>query len=78
MLRTFTATMAAYLLAAISSVLAQTTPQGGAAGPGAAGGVGAGGTTGSEGSLADWWWVILLVILIGVAIWYFTSRRTRV
>ena len=80
MLRTFTATITAYFLVATSSLLAQTPAPGGAGGaPGAGGGVGAGGATGSEGALADWWWVILLVVIaIGLAIWYFTSRKTRV
>jgi hypothetical protein len=68
MTRSLATTIAAYMLLAISPVLAQTT---------APGSVGAGGATGTSG-LADWWWIILVVIVIGAAIWYFTSRRNRV
>jgi hypothetical protein len=57
-----------YLLLAVSPVLAQTPAPGGAATTPAA----------TAGGLADWWWIILLVILIAIAIWYFTSRRTRI
>jgi hypothetical protein len=72
MLRTPTATIATYLLSAMTPLLAQAPAPGGAAGT-----AGTAGST-ATGGLADWWWVILLVILAGVAIWYFTSRRGRV
>jgi hypothetical protein len=64
--RTFDATIVAYLLFAIWPAPAQS----------AGGSVGAGGATGSSG-LADWWWIILVVVVIGVGIWYFTSRKGR-
>jgi hypothetical protein len=54
MKRSLAAMIVAYVLVAISPVLAQTT---------APGGVGAGGATGT-GGLADWWWTILVVIAI--------------
>jgi hypothetical protein len=82
MLRTSTATAAAYLLSAMTPLLAQTTtpPAGGTAGtaPPAGGTAGTAGTAATGGGLADWWWIILLVILAGAAIWYFTSRKGRV
>ena len=73
MLRTSTATAAAYLLSAMTPLLAQTTPPAG----GAAGTAGTAGTAATS-ALADWWWVILLVVVIGAAIWYFNSRKGRV
>jgi hypothetical protein len=72
MLRTSTATVAAYLLSAMTPLLAQTTT------PPAGGTAGTAGTAATSGGLADWWWIILLVILAGAAIWYFTSRKGRV
>jgi hypothetical protein len=74
MLRTLTTTICAYLLAAMTPLVAQTPAPSGA---GTAGTAGAAGTA-ATGGMADWWWVILLVVVIGAAIWYFTSRRTRV
>ena len=51
------------LILAASPALAQTPAPGAA--PQAAPG----------GGLADYWWVILVLIVIAVAIWYFTKGR---
>src|SRR5215210_3199170 len=67
------ATLFGYLVLAVSSALAQTTPPGTA--PGTATTPGAGAGAGTGGGLADWWWIILVLLVVAAAIWYFMRRR---
>lgn len=59
------ATLVSFILIAIPPALAQAPTPSPAPGPGP---VPAGGIT-------DWWWIILVILLVGVAIWYFTRGR---
>jgi LPXTG-motif cell wall-anchored protein len=52
------------LLLTASTALAQTTAQTPA--PDAA-----------TGGIGDYWWLIVVVVLVALAIWYFTRGRTR-
>ena len=59
---------ATFLFLAASSAWAQTTPA-----PGSPAGDAATG-----GGIGDYWWVILLILVVAIAIWYFTlNRRNR-
>jgi hypothetical protein len=51
--------LTSFLMLSASSAVAQTP------GPGTAPG----------GGLADYWWVILVLIIVAVAIWYYTKGR---
>ena len=55
----------AFVLTA-STALAQTTAQTPSPAPDAA-----------TGGLGDYWWLIIVVVLVALAIWYFTRGRTR-
>jgi LPXTG-motif cell wall-anchored protein len=57
--------LTAFVLTA-SAALAQTTAQTPSAAPDAA-----------TGGIADYWWLIVVVVLVALAIWYFTRGRTR-
>ncbi len=59
-----------FILLAVSSAWAQTTP----GSPPATGPA----ETGQTGGLSDYWWLIVLAIIVIAAIWYFSSRRNRV
>lgn len=66
------ATLATFMVLAVSSAWAQT-PAPTTPAPGAPAGDAAGG------GWADYWWVILLVVIVAIAIWYFMRRnRTSV
>ena len=54
------------LLLSASTALAQTTPATPAPAPDAA-----------TGGIADYWWIIVVVVLVALAIWYFTRGRAR-
>jgi LPXTG-motif cell wall-anchored protein len=54
------------LLLSASRALAQTTTQTPSPAPDAA-----------TGGIADYWWIIVVVMLVALAIWYFTRGRTR-
>jgi LPXTG-motif cell wall-anchored protein len=54
------------LLLTASTALAQTTAQTPAPAPDAA-----------TGGIGDYWWLIVVVVLVALAIWYFTRGRTR-
>jgi len=61
------ATLASIMILAVLSAWAQTTAPSGATG-----------APEQVGRIGDYWWVILLVLVLAVAIWYFTrSRRNR-
>lgn len=62
--------MLSFIVLSMSAALAQGTP----GSPPAT----APTETGQTGGIADYWWIILLVIVVISAIWYFSSRRTRV
>ena len=57
--------LTALLLSAFTA-LAQTTPQTPSAAPDAA-----------TGGIGDYWWLIVVVVLVALAVWYFTRGRTR-
>jgi len=57
-----------FILLAVSSSWAQTTPGSPPATDPA--------QTGQTGGLADYWWVILLVIVVIAAVLYFSRRNT--
>jgi hypothetical protein len=63
------ATLIGFIFLSVSSAWAQTPP----ATPGAPP---AGDAAATGGGIADYRWVILLVVIVAVAIWYF-SRRGR-
>ena len=54
------------LLLTASTALAQTTAQTPFPAPDAA-----------TGGIGDYWWLIVVVVLVALAIWYFTRGRTR-
>ena len=57
--------LTAFVLTA-STALAQTTAQTPSPAPDAA-----------TGGIADYWWLIVVVVLVALAIWYYTRGRTR-
>jgi LPXTG-motif cell wall-anchored protein len=57
--------LTAFVLTA-STALAQTTPTTPSPAPDVA-----------TGGIADYWWIIVVVVLVALAIWYFTRGRTR-
>jgi hypothetical protein len=63
------AALATFVFLTASSAWAQTTAPGGTGAP-------AGGT-GTGGGIGDYWWVILLILVVAVAIWYFTRNRSN-
>jgi LPXTG-motif cell wall-anchored protein len=54
------------LLLTASTALAQTTAQTPSPAPDA-----------TTGGIGDYWWLIVVVVLVALAIWYFTRGRTR-
>ena len=54
------------LVLTASTALAQTTPTTPAPAPEAA-----------TGGIGDYWWLIVVVVLVALAIWYFTRKRTQ-
>jgi LPXTG-motif cell wall-anchored protein len=61
------ATLATFLCVAVSSAWAQTTAPGGATG-----------APEQVGSIGDYWWIILIVVVLAIALWYFSrNRRNR-
>jgi LPXTG-motif cell wall-anchored protein len=56
------------LLLTASTALAQTTAQTPSPSPA---------PDATTGGIGDYWWLIVVVVLVALAIWYFTRGRTR-
>jgi LPXTG-motif cell wall-anchored protein len=56
------------LLLTASTALAQTTAQTPSPSPA---------PDAATGGIGDYWWLIVVVVLVALAIWYFTRGRTR-